>query len=207
MNNSEQDKVNIEIINAKLDEQDYEELIHFLDKNNFNYWVSDETPPSQPLGIDVDEYFLCKKCNGMGTINEPGKPEKHDCSFCYGCGLNIEIIDLILKSHRINFPEHGRIQDDPLLRFDDMLAAIKDILIKAGYAASPKTRTGGLLKLDQPILDDDDVKGIIETKSSTSEEEKIWHEVKDMFFTNYANYNYPMQAINEIIKKYKISKR
>ncbi len=30
--------------------------------------------------------WLCKKCNGYGVVNEPGKPEKHDCAYCNGTG-------------------------------------------------------------------------------------------------------------------------
>ena len=65
MNNSEQGKVNIEIVNAKLDEQDYEELIHFLDKNNFNYWVSDEpSPVIHPSGLQ-DEILCMSDTEGI----------------------------------------------------------------------------------------------------------------------------------------------
>lgn len=28
----------------------------------------------------------CVKCDGNGMVNEPNKPEKHDCEFCEGTG-------------------------------------------------------------------------------------------------------------------------
>lgn len=43
--------------------------------------------------------------------------------------------------------------------------------------------------------------------ANTSEQEKLWYEVKEVFMKHYYAYNYPSQAISELLTTYKISKR
>lgn len=31
----------------------------------------------------------CPKCRGNGVVNEPNKPEKHECEFCDGTGQTV----------------------------------------------------------------------------------------------------------------------
>lgn len=41
---------------------------------------------------------FCEKCKEAGVVNEPNKPEKHDCEFCDGLGFAISIPTQSAKS-------------------------------------------------------------------------------------------------------------
>ena len=49
----------------------------------------DFTPNNQAEGAveRKEEVTICKKCDGNGMVNEPNKPEKHECEFCDGFGV------------------------------------------------------------------------------------------------------------------------
>lgn len=158
------------------------------------------TPPSQPLGIEELKEI---KAAFQWTWDNMSTPHTADHFNIPANGLTS--LDAIIEAGYAASPQSS--EEDYIEK--TFCSRCHYGTEKGGYCylSSWDLCKGDLFKSKNLLPDGEHADGIKLPQSSTSEEEKLWHEVKDMFFTNYANYNYPMQAINEIIKKYKISKR